>query len=659
MQLKKNEMKIIQLLLASDNYISSYEIANSTGISRRRVRDEMKNVKDILASLHLNLLSKPSQGYYIEGKSSQDLTELQSIINKKERNDDSLIPSLPDERSNYILSRLINSKEYIKLETLADELLVSRATIANDLVSIKNEFKKYGLKFNQKPNYGIYISGPETGKRKCLVDGIFKSLNISDMYFDFLDTYFNSPDYEIIQILKEYAIFISDISLIDFLISFSISAARISCGYLINQKTEDFEKYQNQTEYFVAQKLALYAKEHLDVEFDEYEIQNITIQLICKRSTKGLTFIKNQNIINLQNEILDKIKEKTLITFNDKHFNKVFPLYLKYTLIRQKYGEKIRTPLYEDIQYDYPLPYYLAQIVSNVIKKHTKISLSRSEITNFTILFNNTINNKKYSQKKVLLINCMSESIKTFINHFVEKELYDQLVITKSIHYYEIEEQNLEQYDLIISTAPIHHQLPIPVISINYIMTQDDIIRIKSYLSYLFNDEQLLYYFHPNFYQTHIQVKTLKGLATSFYQSLKTVYRLNNSKKNDIMNKNICSIHTFENQIGLLRLSRPLNSNNIISIIVLEEPMTIENQTFKIAILFSCADNQNVMYNTLFSTLKNISENKEDLDKLSSHISYTEFLSILLKINKIKKKKMNFFADIYIERRLNICTVRK
>lgn len=631
MQLKKNEIKIIQLLLASDNYISSYEIANSTGISRRRVRDEMRSVKDILASLHLNLLSKASQGYYIEGKSSQNLTELQNIINNNIRGDDSLIPTLPDERSNYILERLINSREFIKLETLADELVVSRATIANDLVSIKNEFKKYGLKFNQKPNYGIYISGPETGKRKCLVDNIFKNLNVSDMYFDFLDTYFNSPDYEIIQILREYAISISDISLIDFLISFSISAARISCGYLIGHQTEGFEDYQNRTEYFVAKKLALYAKEHFDVEFDEYEIQNITIQLICKRSTKGLTFIYNQDIIDLQNEILDKIKKQTLITFDDEHFNKVFPLYLKYTLIRQKYGEKIRTPLYEDIQYDYPLSYYLAQIVSQVIKKHTKIPLSRSEITNFTILFNNIINNKKYSQKKVLLINCMGEAIKTFINHFIEKELYDQLVITKSIHYYEIEEENLDQYDLILSTAPIHRQLPIPVISVNYIMSQDDIIRIKSYLSYLFNDEQMLYYFHPSFYQTHVPVKTLKGLATSFYQSIKSVYHLNDSKKNDMMNKNICSVHTFENQIGLLRLSRPLNSNNIISIIVLEEPMKVENQTFKIAILFSCADNQNVMYNTLFSTLKNISENKEDLDKLISHIPYTEFLSILLK----------------------------
>ena len=65
--------------------------------------------------------------------------------------------------------------------------------------------------------------------------------------------------------------------------------------------------------------------------------------------------------------------------------------------------------------------------------------------------------------------------------------------------------------------------------------------------------------------------------------------------------------------------------------VVLEEPMKVENQTFNIAILFSCTDNQNIMYNTLFSTLKNISKNKDDLNRLSSHISYTEFLSIILK----------------------------
>ena len=40
--------------------------------------------------------------------------------------------------------------------------------------------------------------------------------------------------------------------------------------------------------------------------------------------------------------------------------------------------------------------------------------------------------------------------------------------------------------------------------------------------------------FIPSFYQTHVPVKTLKGLATSFYQSIKSVYHLNDSKKNDM-----------------------------------------------------------------------------------------------------------------------------
>ena len=81
MKLKKNELKIIQLLLASPDYISTYDIATSTGIPRRLVRDEISNVRVILSSLNLNLLSKPSKGYFIEGKSSKDLSRLQNIIN--------------------------------------------------------------------------------------------------------------------------------------------------------------------------------------------------------------------------------------------------------------------------------------------------------------------------------------------------------------------------------------------------------------------------------------------------------------------------------------------------------------------------------------------------------------------------------------------------
>ena len=629
MQLKKNELEIIQLLLASDDYISSYKIATSIGISRRKVRDEMRSVKNILKSLHLNLSSKTSQGYYIENKSSQDLTELQNIINNNARSSENLIPILPDERINYISSRLINSKDYIKLEQLADELLVSRSTIVNDLTFIKKDFKKFGLKFNQKPNYGIYISGPEASKRKCLVSYIFENLNVSNMFYSFLDAYFKSPDYKLIEIIRKYHIVISDISLIDFLIGFSISTARIQFGYSLSDEIKDFEEFEKSNEYLAAKELATYVKDNLNIEFNKYEIQNITIQLICKKSVDELP-CNDPYIIKIAQEVLDEIKKQTLIDFSNEDFYKTFFSYIKYTLIRQKYDERIRTPLYLNIQYAYPLAYYLAKITSDIIQKHTNIAFSRSELTNYTILFNNTINNRKLNQKKVLLINCMNKSTQYFIKDTIEKELNEQIKITKSIPYYEIEEQDLSQYDFILSTITIHRQLPIPVISINYLMSQEDIFRIKSYLSHYYNDDQILYYFHPDFYETHVGVKT-KSLSNIFYQSIKKIFPLNHSKKNSIISKNNCSIHTFENQIGLLKLARPLNSNNIISIAVLEEPITIEKQTFKIAILFSCNDNQNIMYNTLFTILKNLSQNKQELDKLLSHISYTEFLSILLK----------------------------
>lgn len=67
MKLKKNELKIIQLLLASPDYISTYDIATSTGIPRRLVRDEISNVRVILSS---TLIYYPSLQKVILSKES-------------------------------------------------------------------------------------------------------------------------------------------------------------------------------------------------------------------------------------------------------------------------------------------------------------------------------------------------------------------------------------------------------------------------------------------------------------------------------------------------------------------------------------------------------------------------------------------------------------
>lgn len=99
----------------------------------------------------------------------------------------------------------------------------------------------------------------------------------------------------------------------------------------------------------------------------------------------------------------------------------------------------------------------------------------------------------------------------TLHRYRIETELAAQLVITKYTQYYRINEEDLSNYDLIISSVPIRKQLSIPVINTSYMITNDDIIRIKSYLSYLFNDEDLVYYFHPYLYSSNVKVKSKRA----------------------------------------------------------------------------------------------------------------------------------------------------
>ena len=180
------------------------------------------------------------------------------------------------------------------------------------------------------------------------------------------------------------------------------------------------------------------------------------------------------------------------------------------------------------------------------------------------------------------------------------------------------------------SSVPIRKQLSIPVINTSYMITNDDIIRIKSYLSYLFNDEDLVYYFHPYLYSSNVKVKSKKGVASTFYHLLTCLYpNLKDTFKYELNKQHRYTLNTFNNVIGLIKLNKPINANNNIVAITLNEPILFDQQQMQVIILFSCLDNNNIMYNTLFNTLKNVANNELDVKKLLSHLSYPEFLSVI------------------------------
>ena len=633
MHLKKIEIEIIKLLITAPSYVTTYDISVATNINRRLVREYIPNIKTFLSACGFLLLSKPSKGYIIQEKSSS-LQYLQFLIEDIERNRNIIHPTLPDERQNYILKRLIDLNDYIKIDTLANELLFSRSTISNDLIYIKRDIIRYHLSLKQRPNYGICINGKEIHKRQPLCDFLFANFTRSNMLYDFLDAFFsNSEDYHFIEIINKYNINMSDIALSDFLISLSVCIERITKGYCINTNIYDFHNYMNRIEFTAAKELASYIEQRFQIRINNYEIQHIAILLICKRSTAYMEIPKDNKVLTLVQNIFDEIQKQTLITFNDDNFKRMFSLNVEAALIRQKYLEKIRHPLYLELKTCYPLAYELSLITSSVIEKISKKSLSRSELANFTVIFNNAIFSHTYSKKEILIINDISGSMSNLSMNSITKRLISfgsYIEVKKCIQYYKLPLVDLTQFDFIISTIPIHKTLPIPHINISHMITQEDIDKIDSYLKYSSIRKQFKFYFHPKLFKSHIKVKTKKGISTELYKLVGQVYpNIKDSFKNIIMNPSSYNLQAFKN-IGLIHLNKPFNNNNNIIILIFENSVLFDHQNIQILILFSGLDPNYYIYNTLVNILKNLSLNKKSYQYIIENPNYVDVLKVLL-----------------------------
>lgn len=634
MNFKKNEIEIIKLLISSSQYLSSYDIANATGINRRLVRDEMVNVKAILKSLGYELISKTSKGYMIKGKSSHSLQTLGKIIEDAERQRESMFPTTPEERQNYILKRLIDQNDYIKIDDLADELLISRSTISSDLKKAGQNIKKYHLSFRQKPNYGICIIGDEVDKRKPLCDSLFVNLGKSEMFYDYLHTYIaqkDSLEYGIIKIIKKNNIEMFDIALCDFLLCLSVSIARNLNNHIIT-KSPDLSLIEGRNEFIAAKEIANFIKMKVNCDLNEHEINQIAIQLICKRSTIGLKPNNDEKFTSLVNEIISVIEEKTMIVFNDEKFLNTFSLYVESVILCVTYHEKIRNSLYNELSTTYPLAYELAEITSSVIEKYFHQFPSSSSLAFFATIFNTAINNQKSLKKKVLLLCGLGGGAADFNSQIILERFENQIDIVKISQYYKLPEENLNLYDFIISTVPIHNELAIPHINTSQMITQDDLDKIENYLSYYFNKNRLEILFYPKLYKDNVKSKTYKSLINEFYKLLKAQYpTMKESFKKTLLQNDQNKFYTFSHKIAVLKLQKPLNNNNILAVLLLENPILYNKQDIQLVILFSCQDNNHYLYNTLSNILNALSLHPQEIDELLENPNYPHFLQTLKK----------------------------
>jgi galactitol-specific phosphotransferase system IIB component len=96
--------------------------------------------------------------------------------------------------------------------------------------------------------------------------------------------------------------------------------------------------------------------------------------------------------------------------------------------------------------------------------------------------------------------------------------------ITNTIQYYQLYEEDLSAYDLIISTISIHKPLPLPYICISQWVNEDDLNTVESFMHSRFRMCIPQFRFHPGLYADHLDGSDLKETRKIIAQKIASVY---------------------------------------------------------------------------------------------------------------------------------------
>lgn len=188
--MNKRSREILLGLMDSEKSFRISELAEKFQVSERTIRNDINDVNDFLEQHKLSAIKLGSNGILLV---EDDIELAAGMFNQ---NDFYTYRLSKGERKQLIAAILIQASGYTTLSNMAELLYVSRATVINDLESVKQMLAKEQLTVESHSNKGLALRGKESNKRACLlkllsqdgavqvqgsaVQSFIKGLNMSD-----------------------------------------------------------------------------------------------------------------------------------------------------------------------------------------------------------------------------------------------------------------------------------------------------------------------------------------------------------------------------------------------------------------------------------------------------------------------------------------------
>jgi len=436
------------------------------------------NVKTIKKVIEDNINECDKYGFILEKDNNDYKLKVldQELLSKYLKTQSSKL-SESDYRINYLIKRLLENEDYLKIEDLADELYVSRATIDRLMPELKEKLEHYSLSLNVKPKYGIKLEGSETNKRIIYAHlKLDETLDSDGELFQRVQSIINKQ-------LKENDLILDENNTYNLIQHCTIAIKRIHKGNVIVEEEnldsieEDVLKCTNA--------IADNFQESFDIEIPLAERKYIAIHLLGKQIIKTTNMIDDKTI-DVCDRILKEIEDKTKYNLkDDSELRTLLLLHIQPLLIRMKYGLKQDNPLITGIKSELNEGYELATMAGKILKEESGDNISEDELgylaLHFQVALDRLKENEKNKRKIVLVCASGRGTAKLLQYRLVNKSHInpDNIILTSSLA---LDSIDLSDVACILTMIPLDKNYEIPTILIDMNLGDYEISQINDLL---------------------------------------------------------------------------------------------------------------------------------------------------------------------------------
>lgn len=627
--LTKRQIEILLNLFSNlDAPVSLQVFTDQFHLSLRSIQTDIAEIKETIKE----------HGLYIENNKN---CICMSITNQETANifmnsiiqDYNLNQFFEDQSSriSYIISRLLDSNDYLKSADLADEMYISRSQISNDIKLAKNMLSSYHLTLISKPYYGIKIIGKENDIRNYIIQ---EKLKIKNLVCDEITHSFSSHEHIddinniVIKILNHSHYIISDIALQNLILHIVTAVNRIKSGHLIHMDSLNISPvYAHVIE--ISKNILEKCADIYNFEFNDDEIFFLALNLYGKREFDKQEFITDE-INNLVFLGLYKIKEIFGLDFTSNLNLRIsLGLHILPLLTRINTNMQLRNIMTFNIKQKYTLAYDLASTFTNTIIPSDKKILD-DEIAYVALHFVNYIDeNSPQKKKRMLIISSLRRSETILLQNNILRN-FPSIKEVKIISKNSLSTTNVNNYNVICTTENDIFISNNKIQKISYFLNDTDIKKIELLLDGFNGPKDILDCFSEDlFYYGDAPSKNavIKWLYEMAYKQGLADEKLYHS----IMNhENVTSTY-FGNYLAIPHPEIFLSETSFISVAILPKPILWDDEYVDIVFLVSIQKNNPNAFK-LWSYLSFLISNNTTLEEIKKEPTFQNLSKVISKI---------------------------